>query len=67
MTTVTITRRRGKYTHPVDLHAFGPHIEQAMNAFQQDVTYAVEMARAAITIARKREIWQARRDARQAG
>ena len=46
----------------VDVSAFRPVIDQAMEAFQADVTYAVHMARAAVTIARKRELWQARRE-----
>ncbi len=69
MTTSTITTykrgsRRG--LSAVDITAFHPHIEQAMQAFQADVSYAVQMARAAVTITRKREVWQARRAARQA-
>ncbi len=55
--------RRG-YT-AVDVTAFQGPIEQAMQAFQDDVSYAVQMARAAVTITRKREVWQARREARQ--
>ena len=64
--TQALRRARIRVT-PVDTAAFRPQIEQAMKAFQQDVSYAVLMARAAVTIARKREIWQARREARQAG
>lgn len=48
----------------VDVTAFRPVVEQALDAFQADVSYAVHMARAAVTIVRKREVWQARRDAR---
>jgi len=60
-------RRRPRRTaNPVDTVAFRHHIEQAMEAFQTDVSYAVQMARAAVTITRKREVWQARRDARAA-
>lgn len=51
----------------VDVTAFRPTIEQAMEAFQNDVSYAVCMARAAVTIVKKREVWQARRDARDTG
>jgi hypothetical protein len=54
--------RRG-YT-AVDVAAFRHQIDQAMQAFESDVSYAVLMARAAVTIVKKREVWQARRDAR---
>lgn len=60
-------RRTRPRTAPVDVKRFRSQIEQAMTAFEQDVTYAVQMARAAVTIARKREVWQARRDARERG
>lgn len=49
----------------VDVTAFRHTVEQAMAAFQADVTYAVHMARAAVTITRKREVWQARRDTKE--
>ena len=64
MTTAVYKRghRRG-YT-AVDVAVFSHQIDQAMAAFQADVSYAVQMARAAVTIARKREVWQQRRDAR---
>ncbi len=62
--TQALRRPRTRIT-PVDTAVFRPQIEQAMKAFQQDVSYAVQMARAAVTIARKRQIGQARR-ARQA-
>lgn len=61
-----LLRRARKNMNPVDVASFRPHIEQAMTAFQEDVSYAVLMARAAVTIARKREVWQARREAAQA-
>lgn len=57
--------RRG-YT-AVDVTAFRPAIDAAMEAFESDVSYAVSMARAAVTIVKKREVWQARRDARAQG
>jgi hypothetical protein len=60
------TRVRRTRTEAVDTASFRPQIEQAMLAFTADVSYAVSMARAAVTIVRKRELWQARRDARQA-
>lgn len=59
-------RRPRRGGAPVDVAAFLPQIDTAMQAFQNDVSYAVQMARAAVTIVRKREIWQARRDARSA-
>jgi hypothetical protein len=66
MSEATIARRRAR-VDPVDVSRFHPVVEQAMNAFQADVSYAVHMARAAVTIVRKREVWQARRDARADG
>ncbi len=58
--------RRSRRNHaPVDVTAFQRQIEQAMDAFAEDVSYAVQMARSAVTIVRKREVWQARRDARE--
>lgn len=57
-------RRTRARINPVDITRFRPLIDQAMDAFQADVSYAVHMARAAVTITRKREVWQARRDAR---
>lgn len=59
-------RRTRKHLTPVDTGLFRPQIEAAMKAFEDDVSYAVLMARAAVTIVRKREVWQARRDARNA-
>lgn len=58
-------RRTRNRTNPVDIARFRPQIDRAMEAFQADVSYSVQMARAAVTITRKREVWQARRDARQ--
>lgn len=57
-------RRTRKSLTPVDTGKFRVQIEQAMKAFEADVSYAVSMARAAVTIVRKREVWQARRDNR---
>lgn len=56
-------RRTRSRTNPVDVSHFLPVVNQAMHAFQADVSYAVHMARAATAIARKRESWQARREA----
>lgn len=56
--------RRTRRASPVDVTRFRPQIDAAMDAFSSDVSYAVAMARSAVTIVRKREVWQARRDAR---
>jgi hypothetical protein len=64
--TQALTRRPRQRLNPVDVSAFTHQIEQAMDAFSNDVSYAVEMARSAVNIVRKREVWQARRDAREA-
>jgi hypothetical protein len=58
-----LTRRTRRHTNPVDVATFRPQIEEAMNAFRADVSYAVEMARAAVTITRKREVWKTRQQA----
>lgn len=59
-------RRTRSRTNPVDVTHFTPVVNQAIHAFGADVSYAVHMARAATTIVRKREVWQARRDAQEA-
>jgi hypothetical protein len=64
MSQATLRRARSR-VNPVDVAAFRPHIEAAMTAFASDVSYAVLMARAAVTIGKKREIWQARREHRE--
>lgn len=64
MTTQAIRLRRVR-VNPVDVNHFRPMVDQAMEAFQADVSYAVHMARAAVTIVRKREVWQARREAKE--
>lgn len=61
--TQTIRRPR-KGSNPVDISLFSDQIEQAMEAFKTDVSYAVLMARAAVTIVRKRAVWAARREQR---
>jgi hypothetical protein len=62
--TQALTRRPRKRLNPIDVSAFDHTITQAMEAFRSDVSYAVEMARSAVNIVKKREVWQARRDAR---
>ena len=58
-------RRPRKGSNPVDVESFCGLLDQAMKAFATDVSYAVLMARAAVTITRKREVWQQRRTLRQ--
>lgn len=64
MTQPALLRRTRNRLNPVDVQFFRPQIDQALEAFRNDVSYAVSMAKAAVTIVRKREVWQARRDAR---
>ncbi len=45
----------------VDPSHFAPDVADAMKAFANDVSYAVQMARAAVAIGHKRQAWQARR------
>lgn len=63
MIEVHTLRRARNRINPVDVRRFRPQIDVAMEAFQHDVSYAVLIARAAVTITRKREVWQARRQA----
>ena len=65
MTSDTFLRRPRHRTNPVDVLSFRSVVDQALTAFEADVSYAVHMARAAMTIVRKREVWQARRDAQE--
>ncbi len=51
---------------PADAGAFREAIDDAYAAFLSDVSYAVSIARAAVSIERKRGVWQARRDAKAA-
>lgn len=64
---VNLRRKPGRAVISADVSDFAPMVDKAMEAFCQDVSYAVLMARAAVTIIRKREVWQARRDARSQG
>lgn len=58
-------RRPRRGLTPTDVAVFRHQVEQALAAFQADVGYAVLIARAAVTITRKREAGQSRRDARE--
>jgi hypothetical protein len=51
---------RSRRTRPVDVASFTTDIDSALRAFATDVSYAVAMARSAVTIGRKRQIWAAR-------
>lgn len=66
MTQVALGRRAPRRTTPVDAAAFAADVEAALSAFRHDVSYAVSMARSAVTITRKREVWQARKETRLA-
>lgn len=60
----TATLRRGsRRARPVDVSTFAIDVETALAAFRTDVSYAVLMARSAVTIGRKRDLWQARKAA----
>ena len=60
------TRRTRRPSNPVDVAAFRSHVDEALEAFTTDVSYAVAMARSAVAITRKREMWQVRRELRAA-
>lgn len=65
MTELTITRRAPRRNRtPVDVDSFTGDVEAALEAFRHDVTYAVAMARSAVSIGRKREVWSARKQQR---
>lgn len=65
MTILDDRRRPSRRPQPaLDLTPFAGDIEQALNAFGSDVSYAVTMARAAVNINRKRTMWQDRKDKR---
>lgn len=49
-----------------DQTRFDDEIAAACAAFATDVSYAVAMARAAVTITRKRDLWLARKELREA-
>lgn len=59
-------RPRRPAAPPVDVSSFADQIDQALIAFGQDVGYAVQMARSAVVIARKRQVGAARRELREA-
>lgn len=59
------TRRAPRRTRPVDVASFADDVNAALTAFTHDVSYAVLMARSAVTIGRKRDVWQSRKDQRQ--
>lgn len=54
-------RRTNRRSRPVDAASFSTRVDTALTAFATDVNYAVQMARAAVTIGRKRELWLQRR------
>lgn len=59
-------RRAPRRNQTIDVTAFADDVADALAAFRTDVSYAVQMARAAVTINRKRAFWKARRDLREA-
>ncbi len=64
--TAPAVRRAPRRARPVDVSAFADQVAAALAAFGTDVSYAVSMARAAVVIDRKRRVWQARKDLRDA-
>jgi hypothetical protein len=63
---VTAISRRTRQNPPVDVASFTPDVDAALRAFTTDVSYAVSIARSAVTIARKRDLWQTRKAFRAA-
>lgn len=64
--TDTPARRRRPTRTPVDIATFASQVDAAMEAFASDVSYAAEMAHAAVRIARKRQVWAVRKQLRAA-
>lgn len=62
MTSLCTNPPRNPRRGPVDITPFYRDIHEAIDAFGTDVSYAVAMARAAVTITRKRAVWQQRRE-----
>lgn len=58
----TSPRRIPRQRVPIDTQRFTAELESAYVAFGADASYAAAMARNAVTIQRKRSVWQARRD-----
>lgn len=58
--------RVSRRARPVDVSGFVDQVDTALRAFAVDVSYAVSMAHAAVVIDRKRRVWQARKDLRDA-
>lgn len=58
---VALARRTSRRA-AVDVAVFSAEVDAAFAAFERDVAYAVQMARSAVTIGRKRKHWQQRRD-----
>lgn len=61
-----IRRAPRRHRATVDVATFTGDVQAALAAFSQDVTYAVLMARSAVTIGRKRQAWSARKELREA-
>ena len=57
-------RRASRRSRPIDVTPFLDEVDAALRAFAADVSYATAMARNAVTITRKRAVWQARREIR---
>lgn len=55
-------RKISRRSSPVDVESFLDEIDAALDAFSSDVSYACLMARSAVTIERKRQLWQVRRE-----
>ncbi len=57
----TTTARRAKSRTDTDVTHLASDVTRALKAFGLDVSYAVQMARAATIIERKRTVWSERR------
>jgi hypothetical protein len=50
----------------IDTDSFSELVDEAVQAFGEDIIYAVSMLKASATIRRKRVIWRAKKDLREA-
>jgi hypothetical protein len=58
--------RQQRRSRPVDVSTFAGDVDAALTAFSADVSYAVSMARSAVTIGRKRQMWHDRKQQKNA-
>lgn len=66
MSSRTRGRRNSNLLGAIDSVAYAGLVNDALKAFAEDTSYAIEMARSAATIESKRRVWRERLEARRA-